>query len=159
MHNSLHKTSPFPNRARTRCLSSLQPSTSCRSSTSADRPKHSHTHTHTHTMHAAFVQHGGLALRVGGRRQRRTATCPRMTSEEPVSAAERTRQLLSETKPLVKFSRQVEEADDVDNFKFTSGTSSGGFDVWLVTAVLTLAVPIAGFAIGVATGNILINPR
>lgn len=79
--------------------------------------------------------------------------------EEPVSAAERTRRALSETKPLVKFRRETEYLDQDVSFTYTKGVKEGGVDIWLITGILTFLVPLVGFAIGVATGNIDVNPR
>lgn len=79
--------------------------------------------------------------------------------EEILSPAEQTRRALSEKESIVKFSRKLEIADNEKEFRYTSGTTEGGLDIWLITAILTLVVPAVGFAIGVATGNIDINPR
>lgn len=79
--------------------------------------------------------------------------------DEPLSAAERTRRALTESESLIQFRREVEISDDEKEFRYTTGTTEGGFDIWLVTAVLTVVVPAIGFAIGVATGNIDVNPR
>lgn len=80
--------------------------------------------------------------------------------DEKLSPAERTRRALADSEPLVKFRRQTQYLDEEDpRFRYTSGTTQGGFDVWLIAAILTLVVPAVGFAIGVATGNIEINPR
>lgn len=78
--------------------------------------------------------------------------------EEPLSAAEKTRRSLSSSEPLVKFRRDVEYLDQRTDFSYTKGVDKG-VDVWLVTGVLTLLVPLVGFAVGVATGNIDLNPR
>lgn len=83
----------------------------------------------------------------------------RMCDEE-LSPAERTRRALADSEPMVKFRRQIEDEEKQDaSFRYTSGTTQGGFDVWLIAAVLTIVVPAVGFAIGVATGNIDVNPR
>lgn len=80
--------------------------------------------------------------------------------EPPVSAAERTRQLLSETKPLVKFRKEPEYLEEKTAVAFTSASGKEkAIDVWTITALLTVLVPLVGFAIGVATGNIIVNPR
>lgn len=77
---------------------------------------------------------------------------------EELSAAEKTRRALSETKPLVKFRKDPEYLDQRTESAYTSGGDQG-LDVWLITGILTILVPIVGFAIGVATGSIDINPR
>lgn len=78
--------------------------------------------------------------------------------EEPLSAAEKTRRALSDTQPLVKFRRETDFVDQDTSFSYTKGVQSG-IDVWLIAGILTFLVPIVGFAIGVATGNIDVNPR
>lgn len=80
-------------------------------------------------------------------------------NDEQLSAAERTRRALTESESLIQFRREVEISDDEKEFRYTTGTTEGGLDIWLVTAVLTVVVPAIGFAIGVATGNIDVNPR
>lgn len=79
-------------------------------------------------------------------------------AEEPLSAAEKTRRALSESKPLVKFRRDAEYLDEKTDFVYTKGVESG-IDIWLIVGILTFLVPIVGFAIGVATGNIDLSPR
>lgn len=79
--------------------------------------------------------------------------------EEPLSAAEKTRRALTDSESLIQFRRDVEISDNEKKFRYTTGTAEGGLDIWLVTAVLTIVVPAVGFAIGVATGNIDVNPR
>lgn len=78
--------------------------------------------------------------------------------EEPLSAAEKTRRALAETEPLVKFRRDTEYLDARADFAYTKGVDKG-IDVWLITGILTFLVPLVGFAIGVATGNIDVSPR
>lgn len=83
----------------------------------------------------------------------------RLPQEEQVSAAERTRRQLQESEPLVKFRKQTEYLDRDTSFRYTSGVKKGSVDIWLITGVLTFLVPLVGFAIGVLSGNIDINPR
>lgn len=91
--------------------------------------------------------------------KRRCALHMKGDNEEPLSAAEQTRRALTEAESLIQFRREVEISDDEKTFRYTTGTTEGGLDIWLVTAILTIVVPAVGFAIGVATGNIDINPR
>lgn len=83
----------------------------------------------------------------------------RLPQDEQLSAAERTRRQLQESEPLVKFRKQTEYLDRDTSFRYTSGVKKGSVDIWLITGVLTFLVPLVGFAIGVLTGNIDINPR
>lgn len=95
-------------------------------------------------------------------RPRRCVTRSRVTmmSDEDVSPAERTRRLLAESESRVKYRRGISEPETTESeFRYTSGTTSGGFDIWLVAALLTVIVPAVGFAVGVATGNIDVSPR
>lgn len=79
---------------------------------------------------------------------------------EELSPAERTRRALSATEPLVKVRRAADEIQPEDtSFRYTNGTTPGGFDVWLIIGILTFIVPLVIFAAGVATGNIDVNPR
>ena len=75
-----------------------------------------------------------------------------------MNKAERTRQVLSSVKPQVKF-RKDYEAPEIDRFEYTSGVKDGGVDVWLITGVLTLLVPLIVFVVGVKAGVIDLNPR
>lgn len=79
-------------------------------------------------------------------------------SEEPLTAAEKTRRALSETKPLVKFRRDANYLDERTASAYTNGAGKG-IDIWIVTGILTFLVPIVGLAVGVATGTIDVNPR
>lgn len=79
--------------------------------------------------------------------------------DESLSAAEKTRRALSETKPLVKFRRETDFPDEEDtSFSYTKGVDKG-IDIWLVVGILTFLVPVIGFAWGVANGIIDVNPR
>lgn len=109
-------------------------------------------------MDAAFIT--SLPSALPASRPRRSvcrATRPRMC-EEPLSAAERTRRALAETKPLVKFRRETEYLDQDTSFTYTKGVDAG-VDIWLVTGVLTFLVPIVGLLVGVATGFVDLTPR
>lgn len=81
-----------------------------------------------------------------------------VAESEMLSAAEKTRRALAESEPLVKFRRDAEYLDKRTESAYTRDTKSG-LDVWLITGILTILVPLVGFAIGVATGNIDITPR
>lgn len=81
-------------------------------------------------------------------------------ADDNLTPAERTRQKLAESDNLVKFRKEtIDPTVEESQFKYTSGTVKGGFDIWLVAALLTIVVPAVGFAIGVATGNIDVSPR
>ncbi|CAN8070825.1 unnamed protein product [Agarophyton chilense] len=84
---------------------------------------------------------------------------PTIRNAQKPSAAELTRQKLRESKPLVKFRRQTEYLDRDTSFAYTRGVKKGSVDIWLITGVLAFLVPLVGFAIGVVTGNIDVNPR
>lgn len=90
-------------------------------------------------------------------RWRMTQTEADPKTENATSSAERTRQALSKDKSRVKFSRDIVDGDQT--FNYTSGVQKGGVDVWLITGVLVILVPLIVFAWGVTTGNIDVNPR
>lgn len=73
-------------------------------------------------------------------------------AEETTSSADRTRELLSARPSKVKFSRDLVE-EEPDAFEYTSGVDSGP-DVWLITAILCLVVPVAFLTWAVVTGVI-----
>jgi len=71
-------------------------------------------------------------------------------SEE--SSADRTRQLLSARPSKVKFRKEVTD-DAPEAFAYTSGVDSGP-DVWLITSIFVLVVPVAFLTWAVTTGVI-----
>lgn len=85
-------------------------------------------------------------------------TAAEKTAVEALSAAEKTRRALAESEPLVNFRRDAEYLDKRTESVYTKDVESG-VDIWLITGILTFLVPLVGFAIGVATGNIDVSPR
>jgi hypothetical protein len=104
---------------------------------------------------------GGVAVvAAAGGRHRPAVMCEDKPPPVQQSAADRTRAALSAEKPLVKFRRSTDDdADQNTSFAYTSGTTGGGVDVWLISSVLLFLVPVVVFAVGVATGYIDVNPR
>lgn len=122
-------------------------------------------------LSVAFATPAGLRGRVRQNHERRVVCQPEAPAraarnaramhmcEPPLTEAEKTRNALSATKPLVKFKKDIADGDT--SFTYTSGVGAGGggVDVWLITGILFFVVPVVGFAVGVATGNIDVNPR
>lgn len=121
-------------------------------------------HSTTSSFTARTTLRRSLAPRAVSYRPARMCESPVSTREktaaadEQLSAAEKTRRALAESEPLVKFRRDTEYLDQRAEFTYTKGVESG-VDIWLITGILTFLVPLVGFAIGVATGNIDLNPR
>lgn len=73
--------------------------------------------------------------------------------------AEETRRALSSSKPLVKFRKDTDFADEEHSgFAYTSGVK-GGVDVWLITGILFFVVPFIVFGVYVLNGTIDLAPR